>query len=128
MRSVQRVTMLDDHVGYAAIASFTDSTNLEIAFTVDSLVHAGATSLALDLRNNPGGLLAQGVAVAELFLDRGQKIVSTKGRVPTANAAYKASSAQRWPGSADRDSRERVAPRVRRRSLRARCRTTIARS
>lgn len=97
VRSVQRATMLGDHIGYAAIASFTDSTNLEIANTVDSLVRAGATSLALDLRNNPGGLLAQGVAVAELFLDRGQKVVSTRGRVPTANAAYKASNAQRWP-------------------------------
>ena len=73
--------MLDDHAGYAAVASFTDSTNLEVAATVDSLVRAGATSLILDLRNNPGGLLAQGVAVAELFLDPGQKVVSTKGRV-----------------------------------------------
>ena len=97
VRSVQRVTTLDNHVGYIAIASFTDSTNLEVAFTVDSLVHSGATSLTIDLRNNPGGLLAQGVAVAELFLDKGQKVVSTKGRVAAANAAYAATSAQRWP-------------------------------
>ncbi|HXD22719.1 MAG TPA: PDZ domain-containing protein, partial [Gemmatimonadaceae bacterium] len=82
VRSVQRVAMLQGHVGYFAIASFTDSTSLEVAFTVDSLVRAGATSLTIDLRNNPGGLLAQGVAVAELFLDPGQKVVSTKGRIP----------------------------------------------
>jgi carboxyl-terminal processing protease len=97
VRSVQRVTMLEGHVGYFAIASFTDSTSLEVAFSVDSLVRAGATSLTIDLRNNPGGLLAQGVAVAELFLDRGQKVVSTKGRVPAANVAYAATGAQRWP-------------------------------
>jgi carboxyl-terminal processing protease len=97
VRSVQRATILDDHVGYVAVAAFTDSTNLELAPTVDSLVKAGATSLTLDLRNNPGGLLAQGVAVAELFLDPGQKVVSTKGRVPTANASYKATAPQRWP-------------------------------
>ncbi len=97
VRSVQRATILDDHAGYAAVASFTDSTNLEVAFTVDSLVHAGATSLTLDLRNNPGGLLAQGVAVAELFLNPGQKVVSTKARVATASASYSATSAQRWP-------------------------------
>jgi carboxyl-terminal processing protease len=97
VRSVQRATILDDHVGYAAIGSFTDSTNLEVAMTVDSLVHAGATSMTLDLRNNPGGLLSQGVAVAELFLDPGQRVVSTKGRVSTANAAYKSSIPQRWP-------------------------------
>jgi carboxyl-terminal processing protease len=97
VRSVPRAAVLDDHAGYAAVASFTDSTNLEVAVTVDSLVHAGATSLILDLRNNPGGLLAQGVAVAELFLDPGQKVVSTKGRVTTANASYKATLPQRWP-------------------------------
>jgi carboxyl-terminal processing protease len=97
VRSVQRIAMLNGHVGYFAIGSFTDSTSLEVASSVDSLVHAGATSLTIDLRNNPGGLLAQGVAVAELFLDRGQRVVSTKGRVAAANAAYAATSAQRWP-------------------------------
>ena len=97
VRSVQRATILDDHVGYTAIGSFTDSTNIELVQTVDSLVRAGATSLTLDLRNNPGGLLSQGVAVAELFLDAGQKVVSTKGRSATSNASYAASSAQRWP-------------------------------
>src|ERR1019366_8144487 len=96
-RSVPRAAVLDDHTGYAAIASFTDSTGLEVAATVDSLVHAGATSLIVDLRNNPGGLLAQGVAVAELFLDPGQKVVSTRGRVTTANASYQATLPQRWP-------------------------------
>jgi len=35
--------------------------------------------------------------VAELFLDRGQKVASTKGRVPAANASYAATAAQRWP-------------------------------
>ena len=97
VRSVQRIAMLDGHIGYFAIASFTDSTSLEVASSVDSLVRAGATSLTIDLRNNPGGLLAQGVAVAELFLDRGQKVASTKGRVPAANASYAATTAQRWP-------------------------------
>ena len=98
VRSVQRATMLDDHAGYLAVTSFTDSTNLDVVAVVDSLVKAGATSLTLDLRNNPGGLLAQGVAVAELFLDPGQKVVSTKGRGATANASYTATSPQRWPG------------------------------
>ena len=41
--------------------------------------------------------IALGVAVAELFLNPGQKVVSTKGRVPSANATYQAKDAQRWP-------------------------------
>jgi carboxyl-terminal processing protease len=97
VRSVQRAMLIGDRVGYMAVSGFTDSTNLDVVAIVDSLVHAGAKSLTLDLRNNPGGLLAQGVAVAELFLNPGQKVVSTKGRVPTANATYQAKDAQRWP-------------------------------
>jgi carboxyl-terminal processing protease len=97
LRSVQRAMILDNHAGYTAVASFTDSTNREVAETVDSLVKAGATSLVLDLRNNPGGLLSQGVAVAELFLNPGQKVVSTKGRGPTSNASYTATTPTRWP-------------------------------
>jgi carboxyl-terminal processing protease len=89
--------VIGDRVGYMAVSGFTDSTKLDVAAVVDSLVHAGAKSLTLDLRNNPGGLLAQGVAVAELFLDPGQKVVSTKGRVPTANATYQSKDVQRWP-------------------------------
>ena len=95
--SVQRVMMLDDGVAFFAITSFTDSTAIEVAHALDSLVHLGAKSLVLDLRGNPGGLLSQGVAVADLFLGKGQKIVSTRGRMAAANATYLDTVAQRWP-------------------------------
>jgi carboxyl-terminal processing protease len=95
--SVTRMAMLPGNVAYFAVLSFSDSTALEVSNTLDSLVKAGATSLVLDLRGNPGGLLVQGVAVADLFLDPGQKIVTTKGRMPGANATFTDSSSQRWP-------------------------------
>jgi carboxyl-terminal processing protease len=95
--SVTRMAMLDDNVAYFAVTSFSDSTALEVGNTLDSLVKAGATSLVLDLRGNPGGLLVQGVAVAELFLDPGQKIVTTKGRMAGANASFTDTAPQRWP-------------------------------
>jgi carboxyl-terminal processing protease len=95
--SVQRATLLDATTGYFAVTSFTDSTALEVSAALDSLVGGGARSLVLDLRGNPGGLLAQGVAVADLFLDSGQKIVSTRGRLPSANATYVDTAPQRWP-------------------------------
>ena len=95
--SVQRAMRLDTAVAYFALTSFSDSTALEVAGALDSLVKAGARSLVLDLRGNPGGLLAQGVAVADLFLDSGQKIVSTRGRLPAANASYVDQAPQRWP-------------------------------
>jgi carboxyl-terminal processing protease len=97
VNSVQRPMVLDDGVGYLSLASFSDSTALEVRATVDSLVGAGASSLVLDLRGNPGGLLSQGVAVAELFLRDGQKIVSTRGRSAGTNAIYSAKTPDLWP-------------------------------
>jgi carboxyl-terminal processing protease len=96
--SVTRAMLLAGGSGYFWITSFTDSTAMEVASALDSLVKAGATSLVMDLRGNPGGVLAQGVAVADLFLDQGQRIVSTKGRPSSANAAFVDRAPQRWPG------------------------------
>ena len=95
--SVQRAQMLPQQVGYFALSTFSDSTAIEVAETVDSLVKAGAHALIFDLRGNPGGLLSQGVAVADLFLDAGKKIVSTRGRMPGTTTEFMSKDAQRWP-------------------------------
>ncbi len=95
--SVTRAMLLGGGAGYFWVTSFTDSTAIEVESSVDSLLKAGATSLIVDLRGNPGGVLAQGVAVADLFLEQGQKIVSTKGRVASANASYLDKAPQKWP-------------------------------
>jgi carboxyl-terminal processing protease len=50
----------------------------------------------LDLRGNPGGLLDQGIGVADLFLDAGQAIVSTRGRTPDESRAFADRGPQRW--------------------------------
>ena len=50
----------------------------------------------LDLRGNPGGLLDQGIGVADLFLDAGQSIVSTRGRTPDENRTFADRAPQRW--------------------------------
>jgi carboxyl-terminal processing protease len=55
--------------------------------------------LILDLRSNPGGLLSQAVDVSDLFLDTGELIVSTKGRIREQNQEFHA----RTPARYDRD-------------------------
>lgn len=95
---VTRASLLDQRVGYFLVSRFSDSTARDVERTVDSLVSAGAHALVMDLRGSPGGVLAQGVAVADLFLDRGQLIASTRGRVASANAEFVDKSPQRWPG------------------------------
>ena len=94
--AVARATVLDGGVGYLAVTTFSDSTESQVVAAVDSLRRAGARSVILDLRGNPGGLLAQCVSVADLFLDPGQRIVSTKGRIAQANAIYVDSTPERW--------------------------------
>jgi carboxyl-terminal processing protease len=56
----------------------------------------GMKALIFDLRGNPGGLLDQGVAVSDLFLDRGAEIVATRGRAPGANESHFDKQPQRW--------------------------------
>jgi carboxyl-terminal processing protease len=96
--AVARATLLEGGVGYLAVTTFSDSTESELVSAVDSLRRAGATSVVLDLRGNPGGLLAQGVGVADLFLDAGKRIVTTRGRIPEANTSYVDETAERWSG------------------------------
>ncbi|MEA3247611.1 MAG: S41 family peptidase, partial [Gemmatimonadota bacterium] len=95
--AVTRATLLGRGVGYFMVSAFNDSTSRDVERTVDSLVAAGAHGLVMDLRGNPGGLLVQGVDVADLFLDKGKRIASTRGRMPANTVEYVARTPQRWP-------------------------------
>lgn len=79
--SVPDAYLLKPGVGYVDMTrgfNYTTSEELEEALQI---LHAkGATSLVLDLRNNPGGFLDQAIQVAEIFLPYGQPILTQKGR------------------------------------------------
>jgi carboxyl-terminal processing protease len=94
-RAVARSALLANGVGYVDVNVFNDSTVGELRYAVDSLRGLGMRSLVMDLRGNPGGVLAQGVSVADMFLDRSQLIVSLRGR--GRSQAVVDSSAQPWP-------------------------------
>ncbi len=94
--AVRRTALLANGVGYVALRAFSDSTEREVVRAVDSLSRAGMQSLVLDLRGNPGGLLSQGVAVTELFLDPGQRIASMRGRGMSSPQVFADSQPQRW--------------------------------
>jgi carboxyl-terminal processing protease len=95
--SVRRVSMLRPRIGYVDINVFSESTVVELEQAVKDLRRRGMESLILDLRGNPGGLLEQGIAVSDLFLDRGDTIVATLGRTPAATETYVDRSRQEWP-------------------------------
>src|SRR6266849_1367164 len=70
------------NIGYIRITSFNEQTDVGLANAMKNLKQQADNKLIgviLDLRNNPGGLLDQAVAVSDAFLDKGE-IVSTRGR------------------------------------------------
>ena len=96
-RSVRTALMATDHVGYVELNPFSEESADELTAAIDSLKGAGMRSLILDLRGNPGGLLDEGIAVSELFLDPGQEVVATRGRAPGSSRQYMDQQAQRYP-------------------------------
>lgn len=79
--SVRNSFMLKPEIGYIGLTGgFNEETTDELRTALERLKKEGLTSLVLDLRGNPGGLLRQAVHVAETFLPRGVEIVSVRGR------------------------------------------------
>lgn len=68
-----------DKTGYIKLSRFSDETFREFLNAFSRLDSQGIKSLIIDLRNNPGGLLDQAVALADFFLPKGSRIVSTRG-------------------------------------------------
>lgn len=97
-RSVSSPTLFSNGIGYVWLTSVSQASTRELRQAVDSLRGAGARSLVLDLRDNPGGLLDQGVDVSDLFLNPGQEVVSTRGRAPGSSEQFEDEHPQAWPG------------------------------
>jgi carboxyl-terminal processing protease len=68
----------------------------ELRAAVDTLVAQGMTSLVLDLRSNPGGLIREGVAVAGLFLEPGDTVATSVGRSWKRTKSYLAETPGGW--------------------------------
>lgn len=82
IESVHGTRLLDDGIGYVQLTEFSDHTAEQFLAALDHLFTQGASSLIIDLRNNPGGVLDAAVEVAEPFFKKGELIVYTKGRKP----------------------------------------------
>ena len=93
LRSVLYAFLLKDDVGYLRISDFTETTEDELHENLVELQMQGAKKLVLDLRDNPGGLLDQAVAVSNKFLKKGALIVYTRGRTDGSDYDYVANRA-----------------------------------
>jgi carboxyl-terminal processing protease len=80
--------MYEPGIGYIRHQQFSANSADEIRAAVEKLRREGMKALILDLRGNPGGLLEEGVAVSDLFLESGKPVVETRSRVPDQNDVY----------------------------------------
>ncbi|WP_276368973.1 S41 family peptidase [Chryseolinea sp. H1M3-3] len=81
--------LVEPGVGYIRLDDFTPGAAREVSDAVIALKQKGASKIILDLRNNPGGLLHEAVNIVSLFVEKGQEVVSTKGKVEEWNKTYK---------------------------------------
>lgn len=77
--SVDAHYMADPHTGYIKIVRFAESTEKEVKEALKALEKQGMQRLIIDLQGNGGGYMNAAVAVAQLFLDKDDEIVYTKG-------------------------------------------------
>jgi carboxyl-terminal processing protease len=85
-----RTKDLGDGIAYIRINAFQERTGKDLLKAIEQLARGSMSALVLDLRNNPGGLLNQAVQVSDLFLDKGQLIDYTEGRVKNQDLRFSA--------------------------------------
>lgn len=95
--SVRNFFILREGVGYIGLTGgFQETTSAEVDEALAELRERGMTSLILDVRNNPGGLLTQAREVTSRFIENGKTVVSVKGR-----SAYATKEELKTNGKAD---------------------------
>ena len=80
IKSVDAAYMLTEKLGYIKVNRFAESTYKEFKKGLDKLLELGATEIALDVRNNPGGILRISEKIADEFLEDDKLILFTKNK------------------------------------------------
>ena len=81
--------LINNDIGYIVLSKFNKKTTVETKNALESLKAEGATKIILDLRGNPGGLLNEAINVVNLFVPKGEVIVTTKSAIKKYNKVYK---------------------------------------
>ncbi|EAR16618.1 S41 family peptidase [Robiginitalea biformata] len=80
--------MADDKTGYIVLSRFNSKASSQTEEALLDLKEQGAERIILDLRGNPGGLLSEAINVTNLFVPKGELIVTTKSKVAKFNQEY----------------------------------------
>ena len=79
---------ITENIGIIKLTSFTQTSYSEFKKALTALQKNDVDKLIIDLRSNGGGLLNEAVKIVNLFIDKGQKVVSTKSRIKEMNRTY----------------------------------------
>ncbi|MFD2822554.1 S41 family peptidase [Lacinutrix iliipiscaria] len=88
INAVPHYSMIDEKTGYIVLSKFNGKASLQTARALKDLKIQGAERMILDLRGNPGGLLNEAVNIVNLFVPKGQLVVTTKSKVKKYNKTY----------------------------------------
>ena len=80
--------MLDESIGYIRLTRFSKNSSPEVEKAINSLMSNDLTSIVLDLRDNPGGLLNSAVSILDMFIKKKELLVWTDGRAKQSKKKY----------------------------------------
>lgn len=89
LKAVPYYTLMEGNVGYIVLSAFNQRTTTETRAALVDLKKQGATSIVLDLRGNPGGLMNESINIVNLFVPKGEIISTTKSVIEKYNQTYR---------------------------------------
>ena len=88
VKDVSYYGMLDESIGYIRLTRFSKNSANEVEKAINSLMGNDLTSIVLDLRDNPGGLLNSAVSILDMFIDKKELLVWTDGKAKQSKKKY----------------------------------------
>jgi len=88
INAVPHYSMINEDTGYIVLRKFNKKASSQTIKALSSLKNLGAKNIILDLRGNPGGLLNEAVNIVNIFVPKGQLVVTTKSKVKKYNKTY----------------------------------------
>lgn len=88
INAVPHFSMINDKTGYIVLSKFNNKAASQTNYALRDLKVQGAERIILDLRGNPGGLLNEAIKIVNLFVPKGQLVVTTKSKVKKYNRTY----------------------------------------
>ena len=88
IKAVPHFSMINEKTGYIVLSQFSEKAASQTSYAVRDLKAQGAKRLILDLRGNPGGLVNEAIDIVNMFIPKGQVVVTTKSKVKKYNRTY----------------------------------------